>query len=351
MAKRDYYEVLGVDRGAQAAVIKKAYRKLALELHPDRNPDNPDAEAAFKEATEAYQVLSDGKKREIYDRYGHRGLQGQDLGDFQDVFSHFQDIFGEFFGFGGMGGRRGAPGATRGADLREVVRLSLHDAAFGIKKELTLRHPSPCDACDGTGAKDGELQTCPTCGGAGQVATSRGFFTLATTCPTCRGRGVIAKAPCSACDGTGDVEIERKVKVSIPPGVDTGNTLRITQQGQAGRGGGPAGHLYVTIEVEEDPNFHRHGDDLVHELHVSFPQAALGAEISVPTLEGEGEVVRVPAGVQPGDQLVVGGRGVPRLPPARGRGDLIAVVQVDVPKELTPRAKELLEELAEAFAG
>ena len=347
MAKRDYYEVLGVDRGAGAPAIKKAYRKLALELHPDRNPGDAAAEERFKEATEAYQVLSDAKKRDTYDRYGHAGLRGQDLGDFQDVFSHFQDLFGEFFGFG-MGGGRRRGGAARGGDIRTVTTLSLAEAAFGVKKDLELRHPAPCTACGGSGAEGGDLETCASCGGVGQVATSRGIFTVATTCPTCQGRGVRAKAPCKECEGGGDVPVERTVKVTIPAGVDSGQTLRLTGQGQAGRAGGPAGHLYVTVEVEADERFHRDGFDLVHELPLSFPQAALGAEVEVPTLEGSPEPLRVPAGVQPGDTLVVRGLGVPRLD-GRGRGDLIAVVQVIVPKKLSSRARELLEELATTF--
>ena len=347
MAKRDYYEVLGVGRDAAGAVIKKAYRKLALELHPDRNPGDSAAEERFKEATEAYQVLSDAKKREVYDRYGHAGLRGQDLGDFQDVFSHFQDLFGEFFGFGVGGGRRRG-GAARGGDIRAVTTLSLKEAAFGVKKELELRHASPCTSCSGTGAEGGALETCADCGGVGQVATSRGIFTVATTCPTCQGRGVRAKAPCKECEGGGSVPLERTVKVTIPAGVDSGQTLRLTGQGQAGVGGGPPGHLYVTVEVEPDERFHRDGFDLVHELSLSFPQAALGAEVEVPTLEDEREPLRVPAGVQPGDTLVVRGLGVPRLD-GRGRGDLIAVVQVVVPKKLSARARELLEELATTF--
>jgi molecular chaperone DnaJ len=349
MHKRDYYEVLGVDRTASPNEVKKAYRRLALELHPDRNPGNPAAEERFKEASEAYQVLSDADKRQIYDRFGHQGLAGQGyqgFHDMQDVFSHFQDIFGEFFGFGMSGRRRGGP--ARGADVKAVVELTLKEAAFGTKKEIDLAHPVPCNACNGTGAEGGRLENCQTCGGAGQVAHSRGIFTVATTCPSCQGRGSIATKRCNECTGSGQVAAERKVKINVPPGIDSGQTLRLPSQGQPGRAGGPPGHLYVEVEVAADPRFQRDGFDLVHELHVSFPQAALGAELEIPTLDDKPEKLRVPAGVQPGDTLVLKGLGVPRLD-GRGRGDLIALVQVDVPKELSPRAKQLLEELAATF--
>lgn len=354
MAKRDYYEVLGVERSASDSDIKKAYRQLALQLHPDRNPDDPEAEERFKEASEAYQVLSDQDKRQIYDRYGHQGLSGrgfEGFNDIQDVFTNLSDIFGDFFGGFGMGGpRRRRNGPSRGGDVRTVVRLGLREAAFGCTKELELRHPTPCEACRGTGAKNGELEQCSTCGGVGQVATSRGVFSFATTCPTCGGRGVIPKEVCEVCGGSGEVAAERKVKLTIPAGVDSGQTLRLAGQGQAGRMGGPPGQLYVTVDIEPDERFQRDGFDLVHELHVSFPQAALGAEVEIPTIDDEPEKIRVPAGVQPGDTLVVRGLGVPRLD-GRGRGDLVALVQVDVPKELSERARTLLEELQTTFDG
>jgi molecular chaperone DnaJ len=356
MAKRDYYEVLNVDRSADAQQIKKAYRRIALELHPDRNPDDPNAEEAFKEASEAYEVLSDSDKRQIYDRYGHDGLSGrgyQGVGDIQDIFSHFQDIFGELFGgFGPMGGvgsrrrRRNAP--SRGADVRAVLRLDLVEAAFGVKKELPVTHPSPCEPCSGTGAEGADLSTCPNCGGRGQVAHARGSFVLSTTCSRCGGEGSVAVAPCRACEGRGSVTAERVVKITVPAGVDEGQTLRLAGQGQVGRLGGPPGHLYVTVVVDPDERFQRDGYDLVHELHVSYPQAALGAEVEVPTLDGSAERIRIPAGVQPGDTMLVEGAGIPRLD-GRGRGDLVAVIQVDVPKNLSPRARELLEELSRTF--
>jgi molecular chaperone DnaJ len=350
MAKRDYYEVLGVERSAGASELKKAYRKLALELHPDRNPDDPHAEEKFKEASEAYEVLSDPDKRRIYDQMGHEGLEGggyQGVGDMNDIFSHFQDIFGDFFGMGGMGGmgsRREA--VRRGADVRASLSLTLEEAAFGTKKDLSLEHPTPCERCDGTGAKDGQMTTCRSCGGRGQVAHARGMFLLSTTCPQCHGAGRMAQTPCDECRGQGEVDSERTVRVNVPAGIDEGQTLRLAGQGQAGRQGGPPGHLYVTVEVEPDSRFQRDGYDLVHELHVGFPQAALGDTIEVPTLDGENHKLKIPSGTQPGDHVTVRNKGIPRLD-GRGRGDLVVVVQVDVPKKLSRKARKLLEELQE----
>jgi molecular chaperone DnaJ len=349
MVKRDYYELLGVARSATQDEIKKAYRRLALELHPDRNPGDPEAEEKFKQTSEAYQVLSDPQKRQVYDRFGHQGLEGagyEGFGDIHDVFSHFQDIFGDFFG-GGLGGfrtRREAP--TRGADLRTVVHLTLEEAAFGVKKELDLAHPSPCEACRGTGAAEGERITCATCGGRGQVAHARGVFVLSTTCPQCSGEGAVAKAPCAPCHGRGDVDVSRRVKVNIPSGVDSGQTLRLAGQGQPGRLGGPSGHLYVTVDVEPHSVFQRDGYDLEYALRVSFPEAAMGAKLPVPTLEGKEHTVKLAAGTQPGDTVVVQGQGVPRLD-GRGRGDLIVNVHVEVPTKLSRHAKKLIKELSE----
>ncbi len=348
MAKRDYYEVLGVERSASESEIKRAYRKLALELHPDRNPGNAHAEECFKEASEAYAVLCDGDKRASYDRFGHAGVSGagQGFGDIQDIFSQFSDIFSDFFGGGGFrGARRGGP--QRGADLRTVVRLPLKDAAFGTKRELPLHHPGPCESCNGTGAEGGQRSVCPRCKGAGQVAHSRGPFLLQTTCPGCHGVGSVAEHPCKSCHGTGQVEIERSVKVTFPAGIDDGQTLRVPGQGLSGMQGGPAGHLYVDVQVEPDPRFEREGSDLLHALTLSFVQAALGAALEVPSLDDEGPVeVKVPAGVQPGDSVRVRGKGVPHLN-SGGRGDLIVLVQLAVPKKLSRKARKLLEELAE----
>ena len=361
MAKPDYYEVLEVSREVSTVELKKAYRKKALELHPDRNPDNPEAEEKFKLCAEAYAVLSDPQKRQTYDRFGHAGLGGAGapgFGDIGDVFSQFQDIFGDLFGgaggfgFGGFGRRRRDPNApSRGADIRTDVSLSLREAAFGTTKDIDLSHPSPCGACEGTGAKDGELQSCQTCGGRGQVARAQGAFVLTTTCPTCRGRGSEATEACGECSGAGQVETERVVKIHVPGGVDTGQSLRLSGRGQEGARGGPPGDLYVTVHVESDEDFERRGFDLVHRLAVSYPQAALGAKVEVPALEEEGDAVqtlKVPAGTQNGETLLIRGAGVPRLN-RRGRGDLICVVEVEVPKKLTREQKRLLKELEGTF--
>jgi molecular chaperone DnaJ len=357
-AKRDYYEVLSVDRSVSKADLKKAYRKLALQYHPDRNKDDPTAEAKFKEVSEAYSVLSDDDKRGIYDRYGHAGLAGpgQQPGftTVEDIFSNFGDIFGDLFGgMGGFGGRRRRDAPVRGADLRVGVRLTLEEAATGCPKEVEVVYPAPCTACSGTGAEGGKLRTCATCQGNGQVAYNRGAFMLSTTCPTCQGRGQMPEATCGRCEGSGEEEIDRRVKVNIPAGIDEGQTLRLAGQGQPGMRGGPAGHLFVVVELQPHEHFRREGNDLYYDLKVSFPHAALGGEVEIPTLrlsetERPPERVKVAAGVQPGDQLVVRGEGMPRLD-GRGRGDLIAIVHIDVPQKLSAKARQLLLELQSTF--
>ena len=361
MSKPDYYEVLEVSREVTVTELKKAYRKKALELHPDRNPDNPEAEEKFKDCAEAYAVLSDPQKRDVYDRFGHAGLSGgggPGFADIGDVFSQFQDIFGDLFGgsggfgFGGFGRRRRDPnGPQRGADIRTDLSLSLREAAFGSSREIDLSHPSPCEACHGTGAKDGELESCATCGGRGQVARAQGAFVMTTSCPTCQGRGVRAKAACEECEGGGQVDVERVVKVTVPGGVDSGQSLRLSGRGQEGVRGGPAGDLYVTVHIEPDPDFQREGFDLVHRLSVTYPQAALGAKVDIPALEEDEDAIqtiKVPSGTQAGETLRVRGAGVPRLH-GRGRGDLICVVEVEVPKRLSREQKRLLKELDRTF--
>ena len=361
MSKPDYYEVLEVSREVTVTELKKAYRKKALELHPDRNPDNPEAEEKFKVCAEAYSVLSDPQKRDVYDRFGHAGLSGgggPGFADIGDVFSQFQDIFGDLFGgsggfgFGGFGRRRRDPnGPQRGADIRTDLSLSLREAAFGSSREIDLSHPSPCEACHGTGAKDGELEGCATCGGRGQVARAQGAFVMTTGCPTCQGRGVRAKAACEECEGGGQVEVERVVKVTVPSGVDSGQSLRLSGRGQEGVRGGPAGDLYVTVHIEPDPDFQREGFDLVHRLSVTYPQAALGAKVDIPALEEDEDAIqtiKVPSGTQAGETLRVRGAGVPRLH-GRGRGDLICMVEVEVPKRLSREQKRLLKELDRTF--
>lgn len=355
MDKPDYYEVLEVSRDVSASELKRAYRDKALELHPDRNPDDPQAEEQFKICAEAYAVLSDPNKRQLYDRFGHAGLSGggaPGFGDIGDVFSQFQDIFGDIFGFGGFGRRRRDPnGPTRGADIRTDVSLSLRDAAFGTKTEIDLSHPSPCEACHGTGAEEGVVVGCVTCGGRGQVARAQGAFVMTTNCPTCRGRGTQARAACGECEGAGQIDVERVVKVNVPAGVDTGQNLRLTGQGQAGSRGGPPGDLYVTVHVEPDEVFQREDSNLIHRLSVTYPQAALGAKIDVPLLDEDEDAtttLKVPRGTQPGETLVIRGAGVPRLS-GRGRGDLICVVEISVPKKLSREQKRLLRDLDETF--
>jgi molecular chaperone DnaJ len=353
MQKRDYYEVLGVERSVSTEDVKKAYKKLALKYHPDRNPDNPQAEEEFKLCSEAYAVLSDGEKRRRYDQFGHAGLEGSGgagFSDIGDIFSQFNDLFSDFFGGGGFGGQgqrgRRRDGPQPGADLRTVIGLKLSEAVFGAKKDVELAHPSPCESCQGTGAKDAQLSTCGTCQGKGQISHARGPFLLSTTCPSCHGRGMMPKEACPSCRGAGETQVERRVKVTIPAGIDHGQTLRVPNQGQAGRRGGAAGHLYVTVDVAQDERFERQGHDLLHELHVPFPVAALGGEIAIPTLDGEATKAKIPAGTQAGQTVVVDGFGVPRLD-GRGRGRLIAVVQIAVPTKLSGRAKSLLKELRE----
>ncbi|MET0385443.1 MAG: molecular chaperone DnaJ [Polyangiales bacterium] len=348
MSKRDYYEVLGLERTAALSDIKKAYRKLALELHPDRNPGDPQAEEKFKEASEAYGVLSDQNKRALYDQYGHRGLQsqGQGFNDVQDIFSQFSDIFSDFFGGGSPfgGGRRSRGGAERGADLRTGIRLTLKDAAFGLKKDIALTHPGPCGTCDGSGAQGGKRKQCPRCQGTGQITHSRGFVLLQTSCPNCQGMGSTVENPCESCHGSGQVEVKRTVKVTFPAGIDHGQTLRVPGQGLAGRMGGPAGNLYVEVAVESDERFSREGYDLIHEVTLSFPQAALGVELEIPMLDDSTSKVEIPAGTQPSEAVTVRGKGVPRLN-GDGRGDLHVLVHVEVPKRLSSKAKKLLKEL------
>jgi molecular chaperone DnaJ len=356
MQKRDYYEVLEIERSATGDDVKRAYKKLALKYHPDRNPGNAEAEEQFKTCSEAYAVLSDAEKRRRYDQFGHAGLDGAGagFGDAGDVFSHFNDIFSDFFGGGGFGSggggrqRQRRDGPQSGADIRTVLRLSLSEAVFGSKKEVELTHPSPCELCQGSGAKDGQLAPCTTCGGKGQVSHSRGPFLLSSTCPSCQGRGMMPKEACPSCRGSGEEQIHRKVKVTVPAGIDHGQTLRVPGQGQAGRRGGHPGHLYVTVDIGEDERFERQGNDLLHELRVPFPVAALGGEISIPTLDGDEAKASIPAGTQPGQTVVVEGFGVPRLD-GRGRGNLVAIVQIDVPKKLSSKAKGLLKDLRRAL--
>lgn len=344
--KRDFYEVLGVERTCSEDEIRRAYRKLALKYHPDRNRDDPSAEGKFKEATEAYTVLSDADKRANYDRFGHAGLGGGF--DFQnagmgDIFSHFQDMFSDFFG--GFNGGAGQRGPQRGQDTRVHATITLSEAMQGAKKEVQVRGAAPCDKCNGSGAKEGtQPKTCSTCAGKGQVATQRGFIMFQTTCPSCRGQGRVIADPCDACEGQRYVEKRKKVLVTFPAGIDGGQRLRVPGQGMPGVPGTEPGDLYVDIEVENHPDFERDGFDIGTRRKVSFADAALGGEFSL-TLPDETKVdVAFPAGTQPGAVLTVHGKGVPRLD-RRGRGDLHVLVEVAVPKKLSRKAKKLIEEL------
>jgi molecular chaperone DnaJ len=351
--KRDYYEVLGIERRASSEEIKKSFRQLAFKYHPDRNPDDAKAELAFKEISEAYDVLSDANKRELYDTYGHAGLEGQQFRPPEDLFEQFQDMFADFFGasFGvGFGGRgRGQARVTRGRDVRTSVRLALKEAVLGCKRELRIGYPQRCGACDGTGGLRGAApSTCGTCRGRGQVAHGAGGFLITSTCPDCGGRGTVIKQACPECRGRGELLQERKVKVSIPAGIDHGQAVRLGGLGEPGRGGGPTGNLLVAVEVESDPKFHREGFDLATEVVLTFPQAALGATVEVPTIDDRTLRLAIPPGTQPGQNFVFEREGVPFVD-RNGRGRLVAVARVDVPRKLSDRQKKLLKELEQVL--
>jgi molecular chaperone DnaJ len=351
MAKRDYYDILGVAKGADAATIKKGYRQKAKELHPDRNSDNPNAEAQFKEANEAYEVLKDENKKAAYDRYGHAAFEngmgggggprgGQ--GDFGSAFSDvFDDLFGDFMG-GRGGGRRSA--AQRGNDLRYNLRIKLEDAFSGMQKTVTVPTAVSCGSCSGTGAEGGsEPQTCPTCSGMGKVRAQQGFFTVERTCPTCSGMGQTIKDPCTVCHGQGRVEKEKSLSVNIPAGVETGTRIRLAGEGEAGMRGGPTGDLYIFIEVGDHALFERDGSNLFCRVPVSIATAALGGEIEVPTIDGGRSRVKVPEGSQSGRQMRLRGKGMPALRSA-ARGDMFIELVVETPVKLTSRQREILKE-------
>jgi molecular chaperone DnaJ len=352
--KRDYYEVLGLSRGATEADIKTAYRKLAVRYHPDKNPGDHEAEERFKEAAEAYSVLSDAEQRARYDRFGHAGVSsGAGAAGWGAAgFGGIEDILGDLFGFGDVFGGRGGGGggrrsaAQRGADLRYDLEMTLEEAAGGMTAQLRIPRLEACDACQGAGAAPGtQPETCPTCSGAGQVRYQQGFFSVARTCGNCRGSGRVIKTPCEACKGAGRVERERSMEVKIPSGVETGSRLRLAGEGEAGAQGGPAGDLYVVIHVKEHEQFERQGNNLYASVPVTFAQAALGSEVTVPTLEGQ-QPLKIPAGTQTGTVFRLKGNGMPVLG-GRGRGDMFVSVTVVTPTTLTRDQRKLLEQLAE----
>lgn len=361
MAKRDYYEILGVGRNATEQEIKSAYRKLAVQYHPDKNPGNAEAEEKFKEAAEAYSILSDAQQKASYDRFGHAGVGGATAGaGFGGAgFANIEDLFSDLFGFGDVfGGGRGRASARtaaqRGADLRYDLEITLEEAATGKSQQLKIPRLETCEVCTGTGAEPGTSpETCETCQGSGQVRYQQGFFSVARTCNTCRGKGQIIKSPCKNCRGAGRIEREKQLEVKIPAGVETGSRLRISGEGESGTNGGMTGDLYVIIHVAEHPDFERQGENLYSSQLISFSQAALGAEVPVKTLGGteesaekaEVEKLKIPPGTQTGTVFRIKNQGMPILG-GRGKGDLFVAVQVVTPKTLTKEQKKLLEQLA-----
>ncbi|MDJ0628442.1 MAG: molecular chaperone DnaJ [Rhodobacter sp.] len=354
MAKRDFYDVLGVQKGASADEIKRAYRQKAKELHPDRNSDNPNAESQFKEVNEAYDALKDPQKKAAYDRFGHAafdggmggmggGPRGGGQGDFASAFSDvFDDLFGDFMG--GRGGGGGRQRATRGSDLRYNLRVSLEDAYGGLQKTINVPTSVACSTCSGTGAEGGAEPTmCPTCSGMGKVRAQQGFFTVERTCPTCSGIGQIIQNPCEVCGGAGRVEKDRSLSVNIPAGVETGTRIRLAGEGEAGLRGGPAGDLYIFIEVADHPLFQRDGQNLFCLVPVSMTAAALGGDIDVPTIDGGRSRVKVPGGSQSGRQMRLRNKGMPGLR-GSGQGDMFIELAVETPVNLTSKQKELLRE-------
>ncbi|HEV2854718.1 MAG TPA: molecular chaperone DnaJ [Thermoanaerobaculia bacterium] len=354
MAKRDYYEVLGVGKTATQQEIKSAYRKIAVRDHPDKNPGDKEAEERFKEAAEAYAVLSDADKRARYDRFGHQGVSGPGAGGFDPtIFADFSDILGDIFGFGGGGfggaGRRGGgSGMTRGADLRYDLTLTFEEAAFGTETALRIPRLETCPKCTGSGSANGAPPTvCSTCGGRGQVRFTQGFFTVARTCPQCQGEGRVISDPCPECQGEGRVERERSITVKIPAGVDTGARLRLSGEGEHGRRGGPPGDLYVVLQVRPHKHFRRDGSTVLSRMTISYPQAVLGTSVEVDTLHGKAPL-DIPAGTPHGRDFRLRSQGIDRLD-GGGRGDHVVTVEVEVPnpRDLSAEEVQILRRLAE----
>jgi molecular chaperone DnaJ len=351
--KTDYYEILSVERTASDGEIKSAYRKLAMQYHPDRNPNNPEAEEQFKACSEAYSVLSDPDKRAAYDRYGHAAFSGagagggnpfQGQGDLSDIFG---DLFGEMFNMGG--GARRPTRQQRGRDLKYDMQLTFEEAVFGVEREISIRRAEPCEDCRGTGSAAGKQpETCQQCGGRGQIRSQQGFFSVARTCPVCSGTGSVIRTPCTTCRGDSRVTREHKILVKVPAGVEQDTRIRYSGEGEAGRFSGPAGDLYVVLEVKPHKFFERDGDDLHCVIPISFPQAALGAELQLETLEGV-ETIKVPEGTPSGKEIRLRGKGVPHLN-SHGKGDLIVEVRIHTPTKLSKQQKYLLKQLAETIS-
>ncbi|MAV72619.1 MAG: molecular chaperone DnaJ, partial [Marinovum sp.] len=351
MSKRDYYDVLGVPKGSEQEALKKAYRSKAKELHPDRNSDNPNAEAQFKEVNEAYEVLKDAEKKAAYDRYGHAAFEGggggQGFGgggDFSSAFSDvFDDLFGDFMG----GGRGGRQQQSRGSDLRYNLSISLAEAFAGLQKTINVPSAVSCGSCNGSGAAGGSSPTtCPTCSGLGKVRATQGFFTVERGCPTCSGVGQIIKNPCSSCGGQGTQKKDRALNVNVPPGVETGTRIRLAGEGETGPRGGVSGDLYIFIEVSKHKIFERDGLNLFCRVPVSMAKASLGGEVEVPTIDGGRSRVRIPAGSQSGRQMRLKGKGMPAIKTIQ-KGDMFIEMAVETPVNLTARQKELLQEFEE----
>jgi len=363
MSKRDYYEVLGLDRGASEDEVKKAYRKMAVKYHPDKNAGNEEAEKKFKEASEAYEVLSDSQKKATYDRFGHAGMgQGGGAGGFsgsgfEDIFNGgggFEDIFESFFGGGGR--RQRNQGPQKGDDLRYNLQISFYESIFGIKKNISYSHDARCDVCKGSGAEAGaKKSTCSMCGGVGQVRQGNGFFSVSSTCPECRGQGVKIDKPCHSCQGRKVKTKTSKVEVSIPAGISDGKRIKITGQGNGSLNGGGPGDLYVYISVRTEKKFHRDGNDIISSISLSYTQAVLGGEVDVPTIDKKHISVKIPAGTQYGEKIRIPGYGAPLLRSPNTRGDLILLCKITIPKKINSgvlgiggntKIKKLLEELS-----
>ncbi len=343
--KQDYYELLGVAKQAGEGDIKKAYRQQAMKWHPDRNPGDAHAEEMFKAVSEAYEVLSDGQKRQIYDRFGHEGLSGRGYGgarNTSDIFSQFGSIFEDFFGFSSQGG---SSRARQGADLRYDLELEFQEAVFGVEREIEFEREHQCETCDGDGSQPGSAPaTCRSCHGTGQMTKNQGFFSIAVTCSTCGGAGKVIKNPCQKCRGSGRVGKKKKLSVKVPAGVDSGLKLRVSREGEGGYNGGPSGDLYVVLVVKDSPDYIRDGVDIIYTQAISFAQAALGCKLSVNTLEGPEEVTIQP-GSQHGHRISIAAKGVPHLRGV-GRGDFIVELSIAVPRKLNKEQRELLERFA-----